>query len=485
MKQRLTLITTLLLTLALLFTSCAPAAEPTPTAAAESQETAYPASESARADTEGQEFAYPADALTEPPPQGEARFTIQADPSLQAPLTALYGAVFPGEPPAFVESDGDLLASAAPQEETFTPADLPATFLPGSVLIPQTESADVTGFIDFAISPAGQQILIDIGALPASVTVTDQAGNTVEVPQPVERVISAYGPVTSMVYAVDAESTLVAAGYLGANDHRGASAMENIDPRFPDLISNDIFSQSTFNVEEAANRNPDLILANARSSWLETAGELDIPILLYDAESPEKLKDAVLLTGQVFGPHAAAQAQAWVDYYDWVTDIIADGTQDLSAEERPNVLFTGTSPQRIASGEMYQTSMIGIAGGISVSAALTGYWNEVNLEQIAAWNPDVIIVPPYGGATVEAITEDVEWQILDAVQAGEVVQMPKLVAPWDTPAPDSVLGIIWLSQVLFPDRVDLDCQSQAQYFFNTFYDYAIPAEELGALCGID
>jgi len=72
------------------------------------------------------------------------------------------------------------------------------------VLIPQSESQDVADFIAFALSTAGQQVLIDIGALPASVTVTDQAGNTVEVTQPVERVISAYGPVTSMVYAVDA-----------------------------------------------------------------------------------------------------------------------------------------------------------------------------------------------------------------------------------------------------------------------------------------
>ncbi len=485
MRKRITLLTLLILAAALFFTACAPAAEPTPKDTMEPGETAYPAGDQTGEVAESPEFAYPAGALTEPAPPTAARFTIQAEPDLQEPLTALYSAAFPGEAPLYVNADADLLASATPQEEAFTPADLPATFLPGSVLIPQTKSQDAADFIAFAISTAGQQVLIDTGALPASVTVTDQTGNAVEIPQPVERVISAYGPVTSMVYAVDAERALVAAGYLGANDPLGSTAMENIDPRFPELISNDIFSQSTFSVEEAANHDPDLILANARSSWLETVGELDIPIVLYDAETAELLKDAVLLTGQVFGPHAAAQAQAWVDYYDWVTDIIAEGTQDLSAEERPNVLFTGTSPQRIASGEMYQSSLISMAGGISASAALTGYWNDVNLEQIAAWNPDVIIVPPYGGATVEAITEDAEWQILDAVQAGEVYQMPKLVAPWDTPAPDSVMGIIWLSQVLFPDRVDLDCQTQAQYFFSTFYDYAIPAEELEAICAID
>ena len=126
-----------------------------------------------------------------------------------------------------------------------------------------------------------------------------------------------------------------------------------------------------------------------------------------------------------------------------------------------------------------------VAGGISVSWELTGYWNEVNLEQIAVWDPDIIIVPPYGGATVTAITDDDDWQILEAVQAGQVYQMPKLVAPWDTPAPDSVLGIIWLSQVFFPGLDGLDCSEQAEYFFNIFYDYAISAEELATICAID
>jgi len=261
--------------------------------------------------------------------------------------------------------------------------------------------------------------------------------------------------------------------------------MGNIDPRFENLKSDVYFNLTDFNIEEAVSRDPDLIIANARSSWLDIVKELAIPIVLYDAETPELLKEAILLTGEIFGPNSAAQAQAWVDYYEWVNSTILENTQSLSEEERPQVLFTGTSPFRIASGEMYQTSLIEIAGGVSVSDELTGYWNEVNLEQIAAWAPEVIIVPPYGGASVAAITEDSEWQILEAVQAGKVYQMPKLVAPWDTPAPDSVLGIIWLSQALYPDLADLDCREQAAYFFNTFYDYAISTEELDTICAID
>ena len=130
----------------------------------------------------------------------------------------------------------------------------------------------------------------------------------------------------------------------------------------------------------------------------------------------------------------------------------------------------------------YQTAMIAAAGGESVSADLTGFWNDVNLEQVALWNPDVIFVPTYGGATVEAITESGEWAILDAVQSGHVYQLPMFISPWDTPLPDSILGIIWMAETLYPDQVDLNCEYQAAYFYNMFYDYDISAEEVQTLC---
>ncbi|MDY6846125.1 MAG: hypothetical protein SVP52_03195, partial [Chloroflexota bacterium] len=94
----------------------------------------------------------------------------------------------------------------------------------------------------------------------------------------------------------------------------------------------------------------------------------------------------------------------------------------------------------------------------------------------------IIIVPPYGGASVEAITESQEWQILEAVQEKKVYRMPKLVVPWDTPAPDAILGLVWMGQRLYPELIDLDCSEEAEFFYNTFFDYEITGEELATIC---
>ncbi len=414
----------------------------------------------------------------------QARFLIKADPELIEPVTVLYEAFFDDESPSFVQDDPDLLI-VPPGEIVDLHDEIPAVFLNEGAMYPQNDSEDIEAFTQFAVSADGQQALINAGLLPESIELTDQAGNIVSINLPVRRVLSAYGPVTAMIYNVDAEERLVSASYLGARDPLGSSVMQKMDPRFPGIQGDESFSQSEFNIEEAAMLEPDLIIGNARSGWLETVAALEVPVFLYDAETPEALKEAVLLTGQIFGPHSTAQAGAWVRYYESIVESIREKVAEIPVEDRVKVLFTGTEPLRVASGDMFQSYIIETAGGISASSELEGYWNNINLEQVVIWDPDVIIVPPYGGASVEAIIESEEWQILDAVKDGKVYRMPKLVAPWDTPAPDAVLGIIWMVHQLYPDLIELDCSSEAEYFYNTFFDYEITDEELATICSIN
>lgn len=411
------------------------------------------------------------------------RFSIEAGNEQQPSIIALYEAFYPQESPKFVNTNGDLVISEVSKEDAAHPLVRP-TYLPGVVMIPQIETAEIQDFIKYALSVEGQRVLIEAGFLPATITLTDQGGNTLTVELPLQRVISTYGPATAFIYSVDAEDRLVSASYLGARDPQGSAAMEKIDPRFPGLMGDDFFSQEDFNIEQAAALDPDMIVTSARTSWLEAVEQLGLPIFLYDAETPEGLIEAMLLTGQLFGPHSSALAEAWIAYYQGTIQTIQEKTASLANEDRPRVLFTGTQPLRVASGEMYQTDLIQAAGGVSVSAELKGYWNDVNLEQVVIWDPDILIVPPYGGATVEAITESPEWQILDAVKAGRVYQMPKLVVPWDTPAPDSILGIIWLARYLHPDILDINCRDEVSYFYNTFYQYAISQDEIETFCSV-
>lgn len=395
-------------------------------------------------------------------------------PGALAPVFDALVAGYPGAAPIAVDAAGDLeLRAGAVAWDDLTSVAV----LPDAVLTLASEDADARAFQRYAAGADGQRALIVAGLLPASVSVVDQTGKTVTVPQPVERLASPYGVATYLAYGLGAGERIVVAGFLGARDPAGAAAMERIDPRFPTLAS--VAAEQATSVEYLATLEPDLVFAAARSEWIESVEAVGMPVVAFDGESAERLREAVRLAGALLGPDAASRAEAWVAYYDDVLARVAAATADTGS--MPSVLFTGSQRTRVASGAMYQSALIAAAGGRSVTTDLSGYWNDVGVEQVLVWDPEWILVPPYGGASVAAVLEDAEWGLLEAVRAERVVRMPKLVAPWDTPTPDSVLAVVWLAEVLHPGA-DLVCADEVAFFYPRFYGYAIGADEVAELC---
>lgn len=316
-------------------------------------------------------------------------------------------------------------------------------------------------------------------ALKEVVELVDQAGVVVQIPQPVERIVSAYGIATYYVYALGAGDRIVNAWYVQIRGiSKAPEALHRIEPNLEEKLS---FGKP--NVEEIVAQKPDLVLANPvkHGDMIKMLNELGIPTVQYIAETPEALKEAMLITGRALGPETAARAEAFCSYYDRVLTQVASQTDEIPNDRRVCVYFCGSDPLRVASGDMYQSLMIEEAGGVSVSQDLKGYWNDVNLEQVLVWKPDVIIITTYGGLQPEDILKDPDWQTIPAVQSGRVYKMPGLAAAWDTPVPDSLLGIMWLADVLYPGQADLNLASEMRSFYAEFYEYQPSDEEVAQL----
>ena len=321
------------------------------------------------------------------------------------------------------------------------------------------------------------------GAVAAedTIEIVDQAGSTVTIPQPVERVVSVYGAGTFYVYALGAADRLVMAWYIGVKGIASASeAMFRLEPRLKGLLA---FGDP--NVEEIVARNAQLVLVDGsrHGAFAEQLAELGVPVIQYLVETPDALKAAVLLTGQALGPEALGRANVLLNDYDRLFSTVTSKLESLAPGERVRVLFLGTDPLKVASGDMYQTRLIEAAGGISVSEELTGYWNEVNLEQILLWNPDVILIPPYGPVQPTDVLENPDWAATRAVQDGRVHRMPRVVAPMDTPVPESLLGVAWMASVFYPNLVRLDLEIEVYRFYATYYGYDLTEAELDHLTG--
>ena len=318
-----------------------------------------------------------------------------------------------------------------------------------------------------------------VGFSENAIEIVDQTGATVRISRPVERLASVYGAGTFYVYTLGAADRLVMAWYIGVKGIANATeAMFRLEPRLEEILS---FGDP--NVEEMVARDAQLVLVDGsrHAAFAEQMAELGVPVIQYLVETPEALAEAVLLTGEALGAEALGRANAFLDDYDRVLSTVADDVGNLAPEERVRVLFLGTDRLQVASGDMYQTCLVEAAGGISVSRELAGYWNEVNLEQVLLWDPDVILIPPYGPVQPADVLGDPDWATIRAVQDGRVHRMPRVIAPMDTPVPESLLGVAWMASLFYPDRVRLDLRAEVDRFYAFYYGYELTEAELDHL----
>jgi len=305
----------------------------------------------------------------------------------------------------------------------------------------------------------------------AQAIVTDPLGNEVTVPQPIERIVCPYAMATYYLYALGAGERLVRGWYIGVRSIDDApDALRRLEPQLAEKLS---FGEP--NLEEILRFDADVVLVDAsrHAAFAELAAEVGLPVLRFAVETPEGIVEAMRAVAQILGEVAIGRAEA----FGARLDAAFAAATGANADGAPRVLFLGATPLLVASGDMYQTRLIEAAGGVSVSAGLRGYWAETSLEQILVWDPEVVVIPSYSEVEPASLLESPDWATIAAVRSRRVYKMERLFGPWDTPVPDSLLGILWLAARLHPDGVAVEFAAEARRFYEEVYGYSLSAEE--------
>ena len=117
--------------------------------------------------------------------------------------------------------------------------------------------------------------------------------------------------------------------------------------------------------------------------------------------------------------------------------------------------------------------MIQLAGGVNAANEIGDtYCAESDYEQLLTWNPDYIILAADADYTVEDVLADPNLADCAAVQNGNVYQLPNRAEAWDSPVPSSILGALWLANILHEDNVsDAECAARVDAYYETFYGF--------------
>jgi iron complex transport system substrate-binding protein len=331
-----------------------------------------------------------------------------------------------------------------------------------------------------------------VGSEP--ITLVDALGREVKLPGPAQRIVIAGKANFMLNDAIYAFPTAAQRVLALTKATQAAQA-------FVGLLDPDVATKTRFMAdaaaEEIAAAQPDLVLLKSymQESLGDPLEQLGIPIVYLDLETPDQYQRDLATLGQAFGNPERAKS-LWA-YYAEILERVAEGTEGLTETQKPRVLILQYSDKggevafRVPPASWIQTQMVELAGGVPVWAAAVqgGGWAVVNLEQIAAWNPDQIYVINYFGSPVDVVTHlksDPQWAEMAAVRAGQFYPFVGDYHSWDQPDTRWGLGLLWLAQFVQPTRfVDVDMRAEAIRFYETFYGLDRPTIEAEILSRVE
>lgn len=313
------------------------------------------------------------------------------------------------------------------------------------------------------------------------VTVTDQMGNQVTLKEPAKRIVSGYYISSSTCIALGLKDKLVA-------------TEEKIDQRpiykyaAPELIGKvgNVGSAKAFDLEACTAAKPDLvILPKKAKDYAKTLTGMGIATIVVNPESHQELEEMIRLISKL--TDTEKQADKLLARYKKVMNKVNQLTSDVKDTDKPVVYMCGPSSyMTTAPKDMYQSSLIETAGGKNAGDALEGdNWVNVSYEQILKMNPDVIVIPTNNMAngqpdySAKDVLADKNLAGVTAVKNGAVYNMPAGYEAWDSPVPSGVLGMLWMTATLYPEKYSMkEFAKDASNFYKTFYGFDMDTSAL-------
>ena len=106
----------------------------------------------------------------------------------------------------------------------------------------------------------------------------------------------------------------------------------------------------------------------------------------------------------------------------------------------------------------------------------SGDGNQVDLEQILLWNPEVIVFSY--DSCYDTVGESAQWKNITAIEEGAYYEAPYGPYGWlsSPPAVQSYLGMLWLGAVLYPNYITYDLQEEVTAYYELFYGCELTEE---------
>lgn len=312
--------------------------------------------------------------------------------------------------------------------------------------------------------------------------ITDMAGRTVKVPVEIDSVFSPTPTAAIYLY------TLVPDKLLGwnyeLNDVEKSVILDEYEI-LPNFGMGDAINYEAVIAEEPTIALNVGTINDAFISECDALSEsLGIPVVAVDGDlmaSPE----AYRFMGDLFGIEEEAEKLAV--YAEETFEDIAE--MNVPEEEKVRIYYgNGEDSLETAPAGSAHAQIIDMVNAVNVADLEIGDGSRVQIsaEQLLAWDPDVIVVngepkaDMSGNSAAEALLNDPNFASLKAVKEQKVYGTPNAPFSWiDRPAAvNRLVGVRWLSGLIYQDYLNYDVDEEVCEFFELFYHVDLTEEQL-------
>ena len=311
------------------------------------------------------------------------------------------------------------------------------------------------------------------GSEPPTMEFTDSTGRSVTVPTEITK-IAISGPLSQVYILPLAGDMLVGVSNAYAEDaalYLPAYIFEKTE------IGQLYGGKGEMDLEALLAADPDIVIdiGEPKGSIAEDldglTAQTGIPFVHIDA-TVATAPEAYRILGSLLGREEKAEQLAqWCEKtYASMTDMMEKVDADNA---RKSLLYClgDKGVNVIAEGSFHAETVNMMGNNLAVveDVVSSGAGNEVDLEQILLWDPDVIIFAP--DSCYAEIADAAQWQSVSAVAEGNYYETPYGPYGWlsSPPSVQRYLGMLWLGELLYPEYTEYNLQDAVTEYYKLFY----------------
>ncbi len=335
------------------------------------------------------------------------------------------------------------------------------------------------------LSPTATEVVEEEQPVEESTVIfTDSVGREVEVPANIER-IAISGPLAQIVIFPLAPEKLV-----GIATEWNEAAEPFIPAQYYNLpfLGQLYGGKGELNLETLLASDAQVVIdvGEPKDTIVEDLDALQdqtgLPFVHITAYT-DGMGDAYRMLGKLLNMEESAEVLAAYcdDFYARTLNIV----DQVGEENKTGVLYLlGDTGLNVIAQNSYHAEIIDLlANNLAVvdSPSSKGTGNETDMEQILLWDPEVIIFAP--DSIYDTVGSDPTWQNLTAIKNGTYYEVPFGPYNWlgFPPSVQRYLGMMWMSELLYPDVAGYDLYQEVANYYKLFYHADLTEEQYNDL----